>query len=350
MGDLPVIHTATAGEIAAVTAKATPVSGDFLLIEDSEASNAKKRITIGDLPGGSGGGVGSAGDLGRFACDSALNVAAGQFYVGIEETPANKNAITIHPTNDAGVDLTNAISRISNATTLFRIAEATDDTQYWYYRSTGTSRAPLAAGGGYQFTIVSVGGTMGSFVHGANYTISATTLGGTQIINAQHDFTIEFDADVANYFTFPVSEGFSASVYNRNVGTGVTAADFTNDSLAWRPPAAGTLLSIEGIFLNDGSTGSVFGSMTWQPWSVTYAASPYTGAPTVTQLQNTSVITVNTPNTVLRQGITSSGISPLSMIREPNGSTPSGIVHAFKNTNGSQTVRVQLLYTYLIGG
>lgn len=39
-------------EINALPAKASPVSGDFILIEDSEAANAKKRITIGDLPGG----------------------------------------------------------------------------------------------------------------------------------------------------------------------------------------------------------------------------------------------------------------------------------------------------------
>lgn len=36
-------------EINALPAKASPVSGDFILIEDSEAANAKKRITIGDL-------------------------------------------------------------------------------------------------------------------------------------------------------------------------------------------------------------------------------------------------------------------------------------------------------------
>lgn len=50
--DPDAIHDNVAGEIAAITAKATPVSGDFLLIEDSADSNNKKRITIGDLPGG----------------------------------------------------------------------------------------------------------------------------------------------------------------------------------------------------------------------------------------------------------------------------------------------------------
>ena len=51
------IHDDTSGEIAAVALKATPVSADVLLIEDSAATNAKKRITVGSLPGGGGGAV-----------------------------------------------------------------------------------------------------------------------------------------------------------------------------------------------------------------------------------------------------------------------------------------------------
>lgn len=50
------IHTNIAGEIAAVTLKATPTNSDLLLIEDAAAGNAKKRVTIGSLPS-SGGGV-----------------------------------------------------------------------------------------------------------------------------------------------------------------------------------------------------------------------------------------------------------------------------------------------------
>lgn len=56
------VHDNVSGEIAAVTEKASPVSGDLLLIEDSEASNAKKRVQIGNLPssGGDVSGPGSA--------------------------------------------------------------------------------------------------------------------------------------------------------------------------------------------------------------------------------------------------------------------------------------------------
>lgn len=48
--DTTAIHVDQAGEISGIAAKATPVGGDFLVIEDSEAADAKKSITLGDLP------------------------------------------------------------------------------------------------------------------------------------------------------------------------------------------------------------------------------------------------------------------------------------------------------------
>ena len=48
--DTTAIHVDVAGEIAGIATKATPVSADLLVIEDSAAANAKKSITIGDLP------------------------------------------------------------------------------------------------------------------------------------------------------------------------------------------------------------------------------------------------------------------------------------------------------------
>jgi len=50
--DSTAIHDNVASEISAITEKVTPVSGDFVIIEDSAASNVKKRVQIGNLPGG----------------------------------------------------------------------------------------------------------------------------------------------------------------------------------------------------------------------------------------------------------------------------------------------------------
>lgn len=53
--DTDAIHDNVSGEIAAVAEKVSPVSADLVLIEDSAASNAKKRVQVGNLPGGSAG-------------------------------------------------------------------------------------------------------------------------------------------------------------------------------------------------------------------------------------------------------------------------------------------------------
>lgn len=50
--DTYAIHDNVSGEIAAVTEKATPIGADLILIEDSAASNAKKRATLTNLSKG----------------------------------------------------------------------------------------------------------------------------------------------------------------------------------------------------------------------------------------------------------------------------------------------------------
>ena len=53
--DPKAIHSNKSAEINALTEKTTPVSADLLVIEDSAATNAKKKVQIGNLPGGGGG-------------------------------------------------------------------------------------------------------------------------------------------------------------------------------------------------------------------------------------------------------------------------------------------------------
>ena len=52
--DANALHKAISGEITAMTEKTTPISTDLLVIEDSASSNVKKKVQIGNLPGGSG--------------------------------------------------------------------------------------------------------------------------------------------------------------------------------------------------------------------------------------------------------------------------------------------------------
>lgn len=53
--DPDAIHDNVAGEIAAITEKVTPVATDLIIIEDSADANNKKRVQVGNLPGGGGG-------------------------------------------------------------------------------------------------------------------------------------------------------------------------------------------------------------------------------------------------------------------------------------------------------
>jgi hypothetical protein len=50
--DSTAIHKATSAEISAITEKTTPVSADVLLLEDSADGYSKKRLSIGNFPGG----------------------------------------------------------------------------------------------------------------------------------------------------------------------------------------------------------------------------------------------------------------------------------------------------------
>lgn len=68
------VHVNQAGEIAAITAKGTPTTSDYLVIEDAAASNVKKRITIGDLPSGGGAGLADTTDWVRVGMGPSTGV------------------------------------------------------------------------------------------------------------------------------------------------------------------------------------------------------------------------------------------------------------------------------------
>lgn len=53
--DSDAIHDNVAAEISAVAEKGAPVNADLVLVEDSEDSDSKKRVQLGNLPGGGGG-------------------------------------------------------------------------------------------------------------------------------------------------------------------------------------------------------------------------------------------------------------------------------------------------------
>jgi hypothetical protein len=92
-------------DVTALTLKASPVSGDIVLIQDSAASNAFKRTTVGALA--SAGSVASVNGL-----TGALTVAAG---AGITVTPSGSNITVAQSLTNAILDTspTNPTSTVS---------------------------------------------------------------------------------------------------------------------------------------------------------------------------------------------------------------------------------------------
>jgi hypothetical protein len=62
--DPDAIHDNVAAEISVVTEKASPTTGDWILIEDGAAANVKKRVNVGNLPSGGGGEINTASNIG----------------------------------------------------------------------------------------------------------------------------------------------------------------------------------------------------------------------------------------------------------------------------------------------
>lgn len=78
--DSNAIHKNVAAEISTITEKASPVSADLIIIEDSENSNNKKKVQVGNLPGGSGGGAGDV--VGALNTNSTMGVSAIEEIIG----------------------------------------------------------------------------------------------------------------------------------------------------------------------------------------------------------------------------------------------------------------------------
>jgi hypothetical protein len=68
------IHSDVSSEISALTDKDSPVGADMLIIEDSAAGNAKKRVSITNLPAG--------GEINDLETDGASGIATGELAIG----------------------------------------------------------------------------------------------------------------------------------------------------------------------------------------------------------------------------------------------------------------------------
>ena len=90
-----------AGEIALITEKATPVSADLVVVEDSEDSNNKKRVQVGNLPSGSGSDPDAIHDnvAGEIVAITEKAVPVGGDWVVIEDSEDSNNKKSVQLAN-----------------------------------------------------------------------------------------------------------------------------------------------------------------------------------------------------------------------------------------------------------
>jgi len=304
-----------------------------------------------------GGGYGAASEIGAFTLVTGATVAAGQFING-NTVAASVTGLMIDDTNLAGVNMTPMFTRLLAIGHTIRVENASDPSQYHLYRLNSALPEWTAGAGGYQASVVSMGGTLSTFINGSSYRILYAALGGTYRFSHEHTFTVDFTAvltagNTTGYLTFPINQGYSAHDYSRNIGVaaGLSTA-FTNWDMGWTPPAAGRLLNIHCRARGDGVTGTAFGGIEWRPYSLTHPASFSTTAPTAVQLQEVGV-TLNptvVSDKVMREA--SANMASIAMQPAGNGSTPNAIVNVFRrNAAGSpEFAQINLRYDYIIGG
>ena len=117
--DTDAIHDNIDGEIASVIEKATPVSADIILIEDSADGNSKKRVAVGSLPTAGGGesntaSNGGTGGIGIVLAKNLLDlpfksIIAGSAKIAVADGGVN-NRVEVDLGSVASTDLTDGAS------------------------------------------------------------------------------------------------------------------------------------------------------------------------------------------------------------------------------------------------
>ena len=161
--DADAIHDNVAGEISAITEKTSPVSADLLIIEDSADSNNKKRVQVGNLPGGGGG----AAYVGGFGEDNlAASLTDSQLYRNIQGVTAQSPLV---------VDRTGSIIGIAVASTEARTAGTA--TFEVFKNGTGIGLTTTLDATDTQYNTATQAGGVDTFVAGDRLDVRVTTDG-----------------------------------------------------------------------------------------------------------------------------------------------------------------------------
>lgn len=216
--DTTAVHVDTANEISSVATKATPVSGDYLLIEDSAAANVKKKITVGSLP--------SSG------ADQQLSNLSG--------TVAIPNGLDILPANDIGINVGSSTKRIN-------IVRAQD------IQALGGQVSITSPTGSSSYARIQNAESLPSGVNGCAFSVSPNAVGDAAVVsqnNASGTKNVRVETGNASagnsgnvYLQTGTATGTRGKVIIKDgsegtIGHVLTSVD-TSGTAVWAAPAAG---------------------------------------------------------------------------------------------------------------
>ena len=117
--DADAIHDNVASEISAITEKTVPVNADLMVIEDSAASNAKKRVQLGNLPFGAGGSGGPPTSVlaGFGENDLAASLTDSQLYRNVQGTQLQIPIVVAHAGDVVGITVASSEARTAGTAT-----------------------------------------------------------------------------------------------------------------------------------------------------------------------------------------------------------------------------------------
>lgn len=131
--DVTAIHDDVAGEITAVSEKTDPIGADVILIEDSEASNAKKKVQLSNLASPS---TLASGEW-RFATDITGTPTGNGRWERNNAAPASTTSLVIDDLTDPGFDASNILALVRAGDSI--IIQQKDTSANWErYDVTGT--------------------------------------------------------------------------------------------------------------------------------------------------------------------------------------------------------------------
>lgn len=231
--DADAIHDNVAGEINAISEKVSPVSADLIIIEDSADSNNKKKVQIGNLPGGSSGDVvGPASSV-----DDRIVTFDGVTGKLIQDGGSTVSQV-LSRSNHTGTQLSTTISDFNEAAQDAVGVILTDSTEidFNYNDATPSISASIIAG--------SIDETKLDTSVNASLDLADSSLQSSDIgVSIQG-----YDADTAKYddvtanFTGTLQNGGSNVLVDTDIGVNVQAYDSDLDTWSGKTAPTGTVV------------------------------------------------------------------------------------------------------------